>query len=445
MTPFHQLQSDDDQALRGNFMSKIRNFIKSRYTKEEFAWILQDWANSVYSLMITTAVFPIFFKTVSTNAGISAANSTAYLSYANSLSTFTVSIMAPVLGALADYRGYRNPMFTTLTLAGIVAVLGMVFTGPDQWIWLLLLYTLSAIGYSASNIFYDSSIMDVTSYDRMDRVSAAGYGYGYIGSVIPFIAFMLLMQFSQFSGAVVVKIGFVITAVWWFVFTLPYWKHVKQKHYIQHDKHPIHDSFSRLWQTIKHIHEHKQVFLFLIAYFFYIDGIGTIIKMATAVGSDVGLDGNSLIMILLIVQIVSFPCSILYGYLAKKIGSKNTVFIGIATYIIICIMATQLKTYNDFLLLAICIGTAQGGVQSISRSIFGQIIPANRSNEFFGFYNIFGKFSSILGTTLLGITAQITGNSLDGVFSLIVLFVIGGTLLFFVNIQPHESIERGEV
>lgn len=417
-------------------MSKIKQLILSRYTKEEFSWILQDWANSVYSLMITTAIFPIFFKSVTTNAGISSSDSTAYLGYANSIATLAVSVMAPVLGALADYRGYRNPMFTTSTLLGVLAVLAMAFTGSDQWIVLLLLYTISAIGYSASNIFYDSSIMDVTTYERMDRISAAGYGYGYIGSVIPFVLFMAVMQLSGLDNMMIVKIGFVITAVWWFAFTIPYWRHVEQKRYIERDPHPVVDSFTRLWETMKHIREHRQVFLFLIAYFFYIDGIGTIIKMATAVGTDVGLDGNSLIMILLIVQIVAFPFSIIYGYLSKKIGSKNTVFIGIATYILICVMAAGLKTYNDFLLLAILIGTAQGGVQSISRSIFGQIIPANRSNEFFGFYNIFGKFSSILGTTLLGITAQITGNSLDGVFSLIFLFVIGGTLLFFVKIKP---------
>lgn len=422
-------------------MSKLTNFIKSRYTREEFAWILQDWANSVYSLMITTAIFPIFFKSVTTNAGISAGNSTAYLGYANSIATFAVSMMAPVLGALADYRGYRNPMFTISTLLGVFAVLGMTLTGSEQWLLLLILYTISAIGYSASNIFYDSSIMDVTTYERMDRISAAGYGYGYIGSVIPFVLFMMIMQFSGLDGDLIVKIGFLITAAWWFVFTIPYWRHVKQKQFIEHDKHPIYDSFARLWGTIKHIREHKQVFLFLIAYFFYIDGVGTIIKMATAVGTDVGLDGNSLIVILLIVQIVAFPFSILYGYLSKKIGSKNTVFLGIATYILICFLATGLKSYTDFLMLAILIGTAQGGVQSISRSIFGQIIPANRANEFFGFYNIFGKFSSILGTTLLGITAQITGNSLDGVFSLIVLFLIGGALLFFVKINPQTTQE----
>ena len=423
-------------------MRGLMSLIEKRYTKEEFSWILQDWANSVYSLMITTAIFPLFFKSVTANAGISSADSTAYLGYANSLATFAVSIMAPVLGALADYKGYRTPMFTWSTLLGVFSVLGMMFVENDQWILLLVLYTLSAIGYSASNIFYDSSIMDVTTFERMDRISAAGYGYGYIGSVFPFILFMMIMQFSGLNSSAVVIAGFFITAAWWFGFTIPYWSFVKQKTYIEKSNHPIKDSFSRLFETVKRIGEHKYVFIFLIAYFFYIDGVGTIIKMATAIGSDMGLDSNSLIVILLIVQIVAFPFSLFYGYLAKKIGNKNTLFVGIGTYIAICVMALGLKTYNDFLLLAILIGTAQGGVQSLSRSLFGQLIPANRANEFFGFYNIFGKFSSILGTTLLGITAQMTGNSLDGVFSLIALFIIGTVLLLFVKIPDKKGLKN---
>lgn len=197
---------------------------------------MQDWANSVYSLMITTAIFPLYFKTVSSNAGLSAADSTAFLGYANSIATFAVSIMAPVLGALADYKGYRNPMFTWSTLLGVFSVIGMMFAETDQWILLLALYTLSAIGYSASNIFYDSSIMDVTTYDRMDRISAAGYGYGYIGSVFPFVLFMMIMQFSGLNSNAIVMIGFFITAAWWFIFTVPYWLYVSQKSFIEKPK-----------------------------------------------------------------------------------------------------------------------------------------------------------------------------------------------------------------
>ena len=284
--------------------------------------------------------------------------------------------------------------------------------------------------------------MDVTTYDRMDRISAAGYGYGYIGSVFPFVLFMMIMQFSGLNSNAIVMIGFFITAAWWFIFTVPYWLYVSQKSFIEKPKNPVKDSFIRLWGTIKRIGEHKQVFLFLLAYFFYIDGVGTIIKMATAIGSDMGLDSNSLIVILLIVQIVAFPFSLLYGYLSKRFGNKKTLFLGIGTYILICVMALWLNSYTDFLVLAILIGTAQGGVQSLSRSLFGQLIPANRANEFFGFYNIFGKFSSILGTTLLGITAQMTGNSLDGVFSLIILFLIGSVLLFFVKLPTQKGLEN---
>ena len=333
-------------------------------------------------------------------------------------------------------------MFTWSTLLGVFSVIGMMFAETDQWILLLALYTLSAIGYSASNIFYDSSIMDVTTYDRMDRISAAGYGYGYIGSVFPFVLFMMIMQFSGLNSNAIVMAGFFITAAWWFIFTVPYWLHVTQKSFIEKPEKPIKESFMRLWGTIKRIGEHKQVFLFLLAYFFYIDGVGTIIKMATAIGSDMGLDSNSLIVILLIVQIVAFPFSLLYGYLSKRFGNKKTLFLGIGTYILICVMALWLNSYTDFLILAILIGTAQGGVQSLSRSLFGQLIPANRANEFFEFYNIFGKFSSILGTTLLGITAQITGNSLDGVFSLIILFLIGSVLLFFVKLPTQKGLEN---
>ncbi len=423
-------------------MGVLKQLFQFNYTREEKAWIAQDWANSVYSLMITTAIFPLFYKTVAHNAGISDANSTAYLGYANSIATIVVSIMAPILGAIADYKGMRTPMFTIGTMMGIISVWAMMFVGGDQWLLLLIFYALSAIGFAASNIFYDSSIMDVTTYKRMDQVSSAGYGFGYIGSCIPFIIFMIIMLFSGLDSDLIVKIGFFIAGLWWFAFTIPYWKIVKQKTFLEPKENVVVESFKRLATTVKKISEHRQVFLFLLAYFFYIDGVGTIIKMATAVGSDVGISDNGLIIILLIVQVVAFPFSILYGNLSKRFGAKNMLFVGIATYITICLMALNLKTFNDFLILAICIGTAQGGIQSLSRSIFGQIIPANQSNEFFGFYNIFGKFSSVLGTTLLGIIAQQTGRSLNGVFSLIVLFLIGGVLLFFVKLTPHTQEEE---
>lgn len=421
---------------------KQKSANKFRYTKEERSWIMQDWANSAYSIMITTAVFPLFFKAVASSGGLSDATSTAYWGYANAIGTLIVSVLAPILGALADYKNQRMPMFTFFTLSGIIATLAFSFAPEGSWLYLFIFYVISAIGFSGANIFYDGSIIDVTTNDRMDRVSSAGFGWGYIGSSIPFVIFIIfqLTDILPISQTLLVKLGFVMTAIWWFVFTIPYWRHVEQKSYIPRETQLIKNSFKRLWGTLKGIKAYKQAFLFLIAYFFYIDGVGTIFKMATAIGSDIGLSSNDLIVVMLVVQFVAFPFSILYGILAKRFGAKNMIFVGIVTYTFICIYALQLDSLTAFIILGLLVGTAQGGVQSLSRSLFGQLIPKERANEFFGFYNIFGKFAAVVGPFLVGIIAQLTGNSLDGVFALIILFIIGGILLMFVKIPQENSI-----
>ena len=421
---------------------KQKSANKFRYTKEERSWIMQDWANSAYSIMITTAVFPLFFKAVASSGGLSDATSTAYWGYANAIGTLIVSVLAPILGALADYKNQRMPMFTFFTLSGIIATLAFSFAPEGSWLYLFIFYVISAIGFSGANIFYDGSIIDVTTNDRMDRVSSAGFGWGYLGSSIPFVIFIIfqLTGILPISQTLLVKLGFVMTAIWWFVFTIPYWRHVEQKSYIPRETQLIKNSFKRLWGTLKGIKAYKQAFLFLIAYFFYIDGVGTIFKMATAIGSDIGLSSNDLIVVMLVVQFVAFPFSILYGVLAKRFGAKNMIFVGIVTYTFICIYALQLDSLTAFIILGLLVGTAQGGVQSLSRSLFGQLIPKERANEFFGFYNIFGKFAAVVGPFLVGIIAQLTGNSLDGVFALIILFIIGGILLMFVKIPQENSI-----
>lgn len=412
-----------------------------RYTKEERSWIMQDWANSAYSIMVTTAVFPLFFKGVASSAGLDDATSTAYLGYANSIATFFVALLAPVLGAVADYKDQRMPMFTGFTVFGILATLAFSFAPAGSWQFLFIFYIISAIGFSGANIFYDGSLVDVTTLDRMDRVSSAGFGWGYIGSSIPFVIFIFfqLTGILPVSQTTLIQLGFGMTALWWFVFTIPYWKNVEQKSYIPREPHIIRNSFKRLWQTLKSIRQYRQAFLFLLAYFFYIDGVGTIFKMATAVGSDVGLSADNLIVIMLVVQFVAFPFSIIYGILAKRFGAKNMIFVGIITYTFICIYALSLDSLQTFLILALLVGSAQGGIQSLSRSLFGQLIPEGRANEFFGFYNIFGKFAAVVGPFLVGIIAQMTGNSLDGVFALIILFIIGGILLAFVKVPDLRT------
>ena len=424
---------------------------KFTFTKEEKSWIIQDWANSAFSIMVVTAVFPLFYKAIASGAGVSDADSTAYLGYANSIATIAVGMMAPIIGAIADYKNFRMPMFTTSTLLGIIGTLGIALLpgsttlGTFAWVGLLILYVVSNIGFNAANVLYDASLMDVTTSDRMSRVSSTGFGMGYIGSSIPFVVFILTLTtgFLPVSDDLIIRGGFIMTALWWFVFTIPYWKNVKQKTYIERQPQVIKQSFMRLFGTIKQIKDHRNVFLFLLAYFFYIDGVGTIFKMATAVGSDVGLTADSLIIVILITQVVAFPFSILYGVLSKRFGDKKMIFVGIFTYLVICVYALTLDSLATFLILALLVGTAQGGIQSLSRSFFGRLIPDRRYNEFFGFYNIFGKFSSIVGTTLMGIITQRTGNSLDGVFSLIALFAIGGIILIFVK-EPEKELERVE-
>ena len=415
--------------------------LMKKFTKLEWSWIFQDWANSAYSLMITTAIFPIYYKSLTDAAGIASYDSTAYLGYAKSISTIFIALLAPFLGTSADFKGVRKPLFTIGTLVGIVSVLGMIFVKSDFWLLLLILYGFSAMGFSMANIFYDASIMDVTSYDRVDMVSSAGFGFGYIGSVIPFLIFMGLNFSGLLSSTITVYIGFILTAVWWFVFTIPYWKNVTQITYRQKTRSLIKESLESLRTTFMDIQQYPHIVMFLIAYFFYIDGVGTIIAMATAVGSDRGLSSQELILMLLLVQIVAFPFSMLYGYLSKKIGNKQMLYVGILTYIVICVLGLGLKEFKDFLILAVLVGSAQGGIQALSRSYFGQIIPRDKSNQFFGFYNIFGKFSSILGTTILAVVAQLTGDSLKGLFAIIVEFIIGAILLSFVK-PPQTSGQK---
>lgn len=411
--------------------------LKGQFNKAEWSWMFQDWANSAYSLMITTAIFPIFYKSVADAAGISGADSTAYLGYTNAIATVLTAVLAPFLGTSADYKGYRKPLFTISTLLGIIAVFSMMFIGNGNWFLLLVVYAISSFGFHVANIFYDSSIMDVTTPGRLDQVSSTGFGLGYIGSVFPFLIFMVFQLTGIFPANVTVNIGFLLTAAWWFVFTIPYWKNVNQVNYLEKTEGIVQTTVKSLTATVKELKKYPHIYLFLLGYFFYIDGVGTIIAMATSVGTDLGLSANELIIMLLVVQIVAFPCSIMYGYLARRFGTRTMLFVGIATYIVICIFGLSLDSFTDFMILAVLVGTAQGGIQGLSRSYFGQIIPREKSNQFYGFYNIFGKFSSVLGTTILGVVAQITGDSLKGLFALIVQFIIGAILLYMA--KPSKS------
>jgi UMF1 family MFS transporter len=351
--------------------------------------------------------------------------------------------MAPLLGTLGDYRNVKMKLFRMFFIVGVIATAALSFTG--QWLPMLILYAITIIGESGSGLFYDAFLIDVTTEDRMDRVSTYGYAFGYIGgSTIPFIVAIALIMFGKYVGISAIlgtKLSFLFTALWWAVFTIPMLKNVKQKYSIDPVPNPIASSFKRLYKTFKNIKQYKHIFLFLIAYFFYIDGVGTIIHMATVYGDSVGIGSTSLMLALLVTQIVAFPFAIIYGKLAKKFGSKIMILIGIFVYMIICILGYNLNTAVEFWILAILVATSQGGIQALSRSYFGKMVPKENSNEFFGFYDIFGKFAAIMGPALFGLFSQITGESRYGLLSVIILFIIGGIIFSFIpKDKPSKEI-----
>ncbi len=411
-----------------------------KLSKTETSWALYDWGNSAYTLTVTSTILPLYFKSVFANAGGDASLSTAYWGYANSIATLVLALLAPILGTLADYKGYKKKFFSLFFVLGVIFT-ALLATVPDTyWPLLLVFYILTAIGFSGSNIFYDAFLVDVTTEKRMDRVSSLGYALGYIGSTIPFIFCMAIVILAQFgkiplSVAGASKLSFVITAIWWGVFTIPMLKRVNQEYGIEVEPNPVQNSFKRLSKTLKNIRSHKTVFLFLLAYFFYIDGVDTIIKMATSYGADLGISTTNLLIILLATQFVAFPFAILYGWLAGKFRGKTMLYVGIFVYTLICIYAYFLDSTLDFWILAMLVGTSQGGLQALSRSYFGKLVPKENANEFFGFYNIFGKFAAIMGPFLVGLVTQLTGRTNNGVFSIILLFIIGGIILMKVPQQ----------
>lgn len=414
-----------------------------RFTKQENSWMFYDWANSAYSIIITTAVFPLFYKAAASNAGVSGADSTAYLGYTIAIATFLLAMLAPILGTIADYKGVKKRFFTVFFLVGVISTAVLAFIPSDHWLLLLICYTFTVIGSAGANVFYDAFLVDVTSDERMDTVSARGFGLGYIGSTIPFLLSIVIIILAQqevlpLSTTFASKIAFLITAAWWGLFTISLLKHVRQRYYIEPDKHPVINSFRRLGTTFLHIKQYRSAFMFLVAYFFYIDGVGTIITMSTAYGTDLGISSTNLLVILFVTQVVAAPFAMLYGKLSNKFTGKKMLYVGIAVYMIVCIYAFFMKTVLDFWILAMLVATSQGGIQSLSRSYFAKLIPKENANEFFGFYNIFGKFASIMGPLLVGVTAQITGHSNMGVFSLVILFVIGMLVLARVP-EPTAS------
>lgn len=398
--------------------------MSNKLTRTEKSWIMYDVANSAFTLLVSTTI-PIFFRSLAEGAGISPEHASALWGSVTAIAVLILAVLSPILGAFADYKGMKKKMFGIFLVLGILGAVGLTIT--SDWMAFLYIFVVARIGYSAANIFYDSMLTDVTTDDRMDMVSSNGYAWGYVGSCIPFILGIVLIFVKPFGmdTATATRLSFIVTAVWWLVCSLPLLRNVHQEHYLEKERVGLADILRRLRATFGKIRQNKRLLYFILGYFFYIDGVYTIISMATTYGGEVGISGTSMILALLLTQFVAFPFAILSGILAKKHGAIKLIKVFILWYIAICIFGYQLDKAWEFWVLAISVGIAQGGIQALSRSYFGKLVPKEESNEYFGFFDIFGKFADFFGPLILAVCATFLGSSSYGVLALIVLFVIG--------------------
>ena len=517
--------------------------MEKRFTTKERSWILYDWANSVYATNNMAAIFPTIFVAFAGDQG------DLWWGYGTSLATLIIAILAPILGSIADYQGMKKKLFTVFMLLGVIATALIALT--SDWRFMLVAYVISKIGFSGSNLFYDSFLTDVTTDERMDKVSSWGYAMGYIGgSTIPFVISIAVLMIMGYSSPFAQKFAILITSVWWLVFSIPFFKNVEQVHYIEKpEKISLKSTFANVLNTMRDIAKSRGMLMFIIAYFFYIDGVGTVISISTAYGTALGLGATGMILALLVTQIVAMPSSILFAKLAKKISTRKAILIAIAVYMFICLVgfymgfslephqdayrsaykgqydaiqtqandltfedqdkakiqvlsflsraetalrdkdtavfeelaintegfsdkdAAQLQSlqtdakasltafkagqaevisrYQDairfstmlFWGMAILVGTMQGGIQAVSRSYFGKLIPKKRSNEFFGFFDIFGKFATVIGPLLYAVVGTWTRRSSYGALCLMLLFLVGFIVLIMAK-KPLEELER---
>jgi UMF1 family MFS transporter len=418
---------------------------KVSITRQKWGWAMYDWANSAFATTVMAGFFPVFFKEY-WNSGVDAATSTFRLGVANSLASLLIVLLAPLLGAVADCMSRRKALLFSFAFLGVLMTAGLYLIGEGDWFLAAFLYVLALIGFSGSNIFYDSLLPFVSREDKIDQTSALGFSLGYLGGGI-LLSLNVLMalhpeKFGLADGAAAIRISFLMVAVWWLVFSLPLMLLVEEPDGSESgwSANVVQAGFKRVWTTLQEVRQLRNVWLFLVAYWLYIDGVDTIVRMAVDYGLSLGFDQNSLITALLITQFTGFPAALAFGWFGGRYGPKTGIFIGLAVYIIVTVWASVMDSVTEFYYLAFLIGLAQGGIQALSRSLYARMIPAGRSAEFFGFYNMLGKFAAILGPVMIGWVGVITGNPRTGILSLLILFLVGGLVLVKVKVQEPNRI-----
>jgi UMF1 family MFS transporter len=416
-----------------------------RLEKSQWSWALYDWANSAFATTVMGVFFPIMFKTY-WSADSSVAESTWRLGATNSAASLVVALLSPVMGAIADKASVRKRFLIYFAMMGVVMTGGLALAAKGSWELAALLYFLASIGFAGGNTFYDSMIVGVSNDENVDLISALGYSLGYLGGGILFAVNVVMVSkphlFGLADAAEAVKVSFFCVSLWWGGFSLPLILFVKEPE--NSHKATIAAAIGlgvcELWQTLKGFRDHRQVVLFLLAYWLYIDGVDTVIRMAVDYGMSLGFASESLMIAFLITQFVGFPAALFYSKLGERIGPKTAVMLGLAVYVGVVFWGYRMNEEADFYILAVVVGLVQGGVQALSRSIYVRLIPAGKSAEFFGFYNMLGKTAAILGPLLMGAAAMLTGNPRMAIIPILILFALGGALLALVKV-PESQLE----
>lgn len=408
---------------------------KTRFIKAEKSWILYDVGNSAL-VLLATSVIPIYFNYLAAQDPAVEEVAVGAWGLAETIASLIIALLMPILGSIADMQGMRKKFIVGTVGTGAVATIALGF--PRTWLPFLVIYVISAVMLHSSFVFYDALLVDATTDERMDEVSSQGFAWGYVGSCIPFIVCLLVVLNYENLGLsfqTAMLIAFAITTVWWVVFTIPMLKNVEQKSFKPYEPNAIRNAVTGIGKTLKNIWADESLRWFILAYFFYIDGVHTVIKMSTSYGANLGIAGTQLVLALLVTQFVAWPASIIYGRLGRTVGTKKMILVGIFGYFCIALFAAFfLRTAVEFWILAICVGLFQGGIQALSRSEFGRLCPKEHVNEYFGFFDIFGKYAAIMGTGLVSAFTFITGNPSLGVLSIAILFIIG----FFVMMKVPD-------
>lgn len=408
-------------------------------TRQRWAWAFYDWANSAFITTVMVAFFPIFFRQYWANE-LPSEDITLHLGTANALASLSIMLLAPFLGTVADQGGIKKPMMAGFVTLGVCATLGLTMVGESQWQWAMFAFVLAVVGFLGANIFYDSLLVDVAEEKDFNRVSALGYALGYLGGGVLFAGCVLLTLKPEWFGLVdkisAVRWAFGVTAVWWALFSLPLWWWVRERAPVQAVRPPVltllRQSAGQLRETFRHIRQLRVVWVFLLAYWFYIDGVDTVILMSVDYGKALGFADDSLITALLITQFIAFPAALAFGWVGNKFGAKRGILVGLAGYVLITIMASRMASAQEFYWLAAFVGLVQGGVQALSRSLYASLIPQAQAAEFFGFYNMLGKFAAVLGPLLVGWVGLLTGSPRLGLLAVLLLFGLGAWLLWKV-------------